>query len=71
MLLLLVLLLLQQVLALGGGMATIIVGINCLFFCVIVILKRMAEFVTESVELAYFFSIVTNFSVQAMRSYSF
>ena len=28
--------------------------------------KPMTEFVTELVEIVYFFSIVTNFSVQAM-----
>ena len=33
-----------------------------------IILKLMVEFVTELVEIVHFFSIVTNFSVQAMRS---
>ena len=32
------------------------------------ILKHMAEFVSESAEIVHFLSIVTNFSVQAMRS---
>ena len=33
-----------------------------------IILKHMVEFVSESVEIVHFFSIVTNFSVQAMRN---
>ena len=33
-----------------------------------IISKLMTEFVTELVETAHFFSIITNFSVQAMRS---
>ena len=33
-----------------------------------IILKLMVEFVTELVEIVHFFSIVTNFSVQAIRS---
>ena len=32
-----------------------------------IIWKLMTEFVTELVEIVHFFSIVTNFSVQAMR----
>ena len=33
-----------------------------------IILKLMVEFLSESVEIVHFFSIVTNFGVQAMRS---
>ena len=33
-----------------------------------IILKHVVEFGSESVEIVYFFSIVTNFSVQAMRN---
>ena len=36
-----------------------------------IISKLMTEFISELVEIVYFFSIVTNFSVQAMRSQSF
>ena len=32
-----------------------------------IVWKPMTEFVTELVEIVHFFSIVTNFSVQAMR----
>ena len=33
-----------------------------------IISKLMTDFVTELVEIVRFFSIITNFSVQAMRS---
>ena len=33
-----------------------------------IISKHMAEFITELVEIVHFFSIVTNFGVQAIRS---
>ena len=33
-----------------------------------IISKLMTEFVTELMEIVHFFSIVTNFSVQAMRN---
>ena len=33
-----------------------------------IILKHMVEFVSESGEIVHFFSVVTSFSVQAMRS---
>ena len=33
-----------------------------------IMLELMVEFVTELVEIVHFFSIVTNFSVQDMRS---
>ena len=43
-------------------------SVRNLSFYVNIISKLVAEFVTELVEIVHFFNIVTNFSVQAMRS---
>ena len=43
-------------------------SVRNLSYYVNIISKLMAEFVTELAEIVHFFSIVTNFSVQAMRS---
>ena len=43
-------------------------SVQNLSYYVNIISKLMAEFVIELAEIVHFFSIVTNFSVQAMRS---
>ena len=41
---------------------------HIIYYYVNIISRLMAEFLTELVEIAHFFSIVTNFSVQDMRN---